>query len=221
MLEQIIIRGMISVTKAREQVSRATNLRKAVVIPSSLPSFIYDLMKGLMFLEEVKIYQKRSKLVKSLIIGLYTILLWLLFLAVGIYNHSLVLIMITSVGLLITLYCYVIIVYHFIKPKVILTVNEQGIIDHTTIPTIGPIAWEEIDQIYTAKVLKKTSIYIKLKDVNKMYARFPKWKALFIKLNTPKNADPVMINLQKTDADISEVFDLLKTGLRDYRATLS
>lgn len=178
------------------------------------------MMKGKMNLEEVKIYQMRSKLVKSVIIGLYTILLWALFLAVGIYDRSIFMITITSIGLLITLGCDIIIIYHFIKPKAILTVNEQGIIDNTTIPAIGPIAWEEIDRIYTAKILKKTSIYIKLKDTNKMYSRFPKWKALFIKLNTPKNADPIMINLQKTDADISEVFDLLKTGLRDYRATL-
>ena len=172
-------------------------------------------------MEEVKIYQKRSKLVKSLIIGFQTILLWLLFLAVGIYDRSMVLIVITLIGLLITLYCYTIIVYHFIKPRVILTVNEKGIIDNTTIPSIGPVAWEEIDRIYTAKILKKTSIYIKLKDTNLMYSRFPKWKALFIKLNTPKGADPIMINLQKTDEDISDVLDLLKTGLRDYRATLS
>ncbi|NLP34840.1 MAG: hypothetical protein GX359_06545 [Clostridiales bacterium] len=169
-------------------------------------------------MEEIKIYQKRKKLVKSLILGLYTILLWLLFLGLGIYDRSIALIIFVSIGLLITLYCYFVILKNFIKPKAILTICEDGIIDKSTIPTIGKIDWEDIDSIYSAKVLKKTSIYIKLKDTDKMYSKLPKWKSLFIKLNTPKSADPIMINLQKTEANISDVLDLLKTGLRDYRS---
>lgn len=171
-------------------------------------------------MEEIKIYQKRRKIVRSFIVGVYTVLLWLLFLGLGIYDSNIILICFVSIGLLVTVYCCIVIAHHLIKPKAILTVNEHGITDETTIPSIGKIDWEEIDSIYKAKVLKKTSIYIKLKDTNQLYSSLPKWKALFIRLNTPKSADPIVINLQKSDANISEVLDLLKTGLKDYRNTL-
>jgi energy-converting hydrogenase Eha subunit E len=168
-------------------------------------------------MEEVIIYQKRNKLVKSLLIGFYTILLWLLFLGLGIYNQSISLIVFVIIGLLITLYCDIILIHRFIKPKAILTISEKGIIERSTIPSIGEIPWEEIDQIYTAKAFKKTSIYIKLKDDRLLYSRFPKWKALFIKLNTPKSVDPIVINLQTADIEVDEVFSLLNSWLKHYR----
>lgn len=168
-------------------------------------------------MEEVILYQKRNKLVKFLIVGLYTLLLWLLFLGLGIYNQNILLLIFVAIGILITLYCYSILICHFIKPKAILTMNENGIIENSTIPSIGKISWEEIDRIYTAKAFKKTSIYIKLKDDRLLYSRFPKWKALFIKWNTPKAVDPIVVNLQTTDAGIDEVLGLLNRGLKHYR----
>ena len=168
-------------------------------------------------MEEVVIYQKRNKLMKSLIVGFYTILLWLLFLGLGIYNQSVSLIVFVIISILITLYCDVVLIHRFIKPKAILTISEKGIIERSTIPSIGEIPWEEIDQIYTAKAFKKTSIYIKLKDNRLLYSRFPKWKALFIKLNTPKSVDPIVINLQTADTEMDEVLSLLNSWLNYYR----
>ena len=166
-------------------------------------------------MDEVKIYQKRKKMIKSILLGLYIILLSLLFLAVGIYDRNVPFIILLGFILLVEISCYAVILYHFVKPKAILAVNQKGIIDQSTIPNIGKISWQDIDQIYMTKVFKKDTICIKLKDNDKFYSGLPKWKALFIKLNTPKNTDPVMINLRKTDEDISVVLDLLKTALRD------
>ncbi|HHU70531.1 MAG TPA: hypothetical protein GXZ21_00675 [Clostridiales bacterium] len=168
-------------------------------------------------MEEVNIYRKGKKMIGTFIMSLYTMFLEIVFLGVGFYDKNIWLISFMIVALIITIAIFSVHVYHLIVPRPVLTLNEDGLIDCTTFPVIGRILWEEVEEIYSAKILKKTSIYIKLKDNEKLYGRLSWLKRTFIKANTPKKADPVVINLSKTDENIDEVLDILKAYFTNYK----
>ncbi|HHX12626.1 MAG TPA: hypothetical protein GX731_07360, partial [Clostridiales bacterium] len=141
----------------------------------------------------------------------------IVFLGVGLYDNNIWIISFMTGALIVTISVLSVHVYSILVPKPVLVLNEDGLRDMTTFPRIGDIPWEDIDEIYTAKILKKKSIYIKLEDTEKLYSRLPWLSRFFIKVNTPKNADPVVINLSKTDENIDEVLDILKAYYTNYK----
>ncbi|NLZ83346.1 MAG: hypothetical protein GX915_06760 [Clostridiales bacterium] len=168
-------------------------------------------------MEEVSIYRKGKKKIGSFILILYTIFLEGLFLWVGFYDNNIWIISLMIGALIITVAFFTIYVHGIIVPKPVLLLNEHGLTDRTTFPGIGEILWEEVEEVYTAKVLKKTSIYIKLKDNERLFNRLSWYKRAFIKANTPKKADPVVINLSKTGENVDEVLDILKAYLINHK----
>lgn len=167
-------------------------------------------------MEEVNIYRKAKKMIGTFIISLYTMFLEIVFLGVGFYDSNIWLISFMIVALVITIAFFSGQVYGILVSRPVLILHEDGISDRTTYPNIGDIPWEDVEEIYTAKILKKKSIYIKLKDTEKLYSRLPWLSRAFIKANTPKKADPVVINLSKTDENIDEVLDILKAYFTNY-----
>lgn len=168
-------------------------------------------------MEEVNIYRKAKKMIGTLIMSLYTIFLEIVFLGVGFYDNNIWLISFVIGALIITISIFSVHVYSILVPKPVLVLSEDGLRDMTTFPRIGDIPWDDIEDIYTAKVLKKSSIYIKLKDTEKLYNRLPWLSRVFIKANTPRKVDPVVINLSKTDENIDEVLDILKAYFTNYK----
>lgn len=165
-------------------------------------------------MNEVKIYQKRSKLTIRLILALYTTIMFIVLTYVGMFLLNIPIVTAGIVGIIISFGYTVSVVSYLYKPRAVITIDKEGIIDNSTWPRIGRIAWEDIDSFYKAKVLKKTSIYVKLKDNQKLLSSFPKWKELFIKWNTPRGIDPVAISVNITDRRIDEVIEILDAHLK-------
>jgi hypothetical protein len=164
-------------------------------------------------MNEIKIYQKRSRLCILIFIDIVAFFMFYIFLRVGCYLNNLFFSIVGIIGLLFSILCFIIIVCHLIRPKVILIINEQGLVDQSSIPRIGQIFWSEILDFYIGKMFKKEFICVKLKDNSILYSRLMFWNAWFIRLNTPKCLEPVSISLEATSTDIHEVLKLLKSRL--------
>lgn len=128
---------------------------------------------------------------------------------VGMFLLSIAIIIVGIIGIVVSLAYSISIAYYLYKPMAVFVIDKEGIIDKSTFPRIGRIAWNEIHSIYKANVFKKTSIYVKLNDNQMMLSRFSKWKGLFIKWNTPKGFDPIAISLNLTGMSNEELIEIL------------
>jgi hypothetical protein len=164
-------------------------------------------------MDEIKIYQRRSRQFRLLVTDILAIFMFYTILIVGRDLPHLFLIFAAMIGLIFSISCFIIIVCHLIHPKAILIINDKGIIDHSSIPVIGKIAWDEIADFYIGKMFKKEFICVELKDKQVYYSRMPFWKSWFIKCNTPKNMEPVYISMEAANADLRDVLELLMNRL--------
>jgi len=113
--------------------------------------------------------------------------------------------------------CTLYIVYSIMRPKAKLIIDDKGIIEKSSIGSIGTITWEEIDHIYMKTLLGKKYVCLKLTNEKSTFSRISVWKRYLSRINKLKGFEPVSIALHSLESGRSEVLHLLKEGLLAYQ----
>jgi hypothetical protein len=167
-------------------------------------------------MEDVVIRQSKRKLIKLIVLNIFILAICLLCILIGTFEHELFPLVIGIIGLTFFGFCFLFFIQRLMRPKEILIINDNGIIDHSSATSIGAVSWEEIDSFYRRNILSNSFICVKLKDENQTLSRLKPWKIRLLKLNTPVGCEPVSITLDTADAEFTSVLNTLQRKLQEY-----
>ncbi|OJJ21089.1 hypothetical protein BKI52_10990 [marine bacterium AO1-C] len=100
-----------------------------------------------------------------------------------------------------------------------LIINEKGIFDNSSFISLGFIAWADMDTITELTVKGQHFIRVKMKNPKK-YTQKTKapLKRMFLVLNSRFYGSPIQISANSLKARHQVVFQLIQSGLDEYRS---
>lgn len=99
-----------------------------------------------------------------------------------------------------------------------LVINDQGIIDRSTLVARDMITWDEIESFERSQVRKQEFILVKLKDPEAYMTRQQgRYKKRLMKYNSEFQGTPVGILLSSLACKANELEEFLNTRLKMYR----
>lgn len=98
--------------------------------------------------------------------------------------------------------CYAI---RLTKNTPVLTIGRDGIVEHSTIVSVGLIPWSEIKSISVLRVGIQTFIMVDAKNFKKLISKLPKYKQIFIKTTMKLGFPPIAINMNSIRENPGEV----------------
>lgn len=102
--------------------------------------------------------------------------------------------------------CYAI---RLTKNTPVLTIGRDGIVEHSTIVSVGLIPWSEIKSISVLRVGIQTFIMVDAKNFKKLISKLPKYKQIFIKTTMKLGFPPIAINMNSVREKPGEVLAIM------------
>ena len=99
----------------------------------------------------------------------------------------------------------------------LLKINEDGIIDNTTMMSIGLIRWEDIKSVRLTKSFTEKFIGIEVKDIENFIVNLPNKTKQSVKLNMKLKFPPINITVNTATIKPEEVIDILNSRLESMR----
>lgn len=110
------------------------------------------------------------------------------------------------------------------KPKKLLVITNEGIIDNSGFAIFKNIKWDEIQEIniinkeYTTKneIINKTYIGINLKNIEDIFSITDEYIKDMINENIKNFENHIIINLENADCDIKSTAEILKEKFNNF-----
>ena len=115
-----------------------------------------------------------------------------------------------AIGIIFFGACLIFIIKRFIKPKDILVIDQNGILDNSTAVSIGFIPWNEIKSVYINRVFTETFICVEVENIEEKLKGLSFFKRNMIKFNLKMGNAPVSITLNSTNYKPEEVLEIIK-----------
>ncbi|MGB4658270.1 MAG: STM3941 family protein [Mobilitalea sp.] len=104
-------------------------------------------------------------------------------------------------------------------PKALLTITREGIVDNSSISSIGYIPYDEILTFRIVTLYNKNAIEVVPKDINYFLAKHPVVEKSIVKKNSDLNLSPATIYVELAkDMEPEDILTLLEKRLLDYNS---
>lgn len=104
-------------------------------------------------------------------------------------------------------------------PKILLTITREGIIDNSSIGSMGYIAYDEILAFRVVTLYNKNAIEVIPKDINCFLSNLPPVKRSIVKKNIHLNLPPAVIYVELAkDMEPEDILTLMEKRLLDYNS---
>ena len=91
------------------------------------------------------------------------------------------------------------------RPEPAVVINGEGIVDNSSLLSVGLIRWDEIAELREYQFKRQTFLAVIPKDADRLLARQPAWKRSAIRANLAIGAAPVNIPQSVVPVRISEL----------------
>jgi len=164
-------------------------------------------------MDEIIIEENKGKLKELIRIGILILLVEIFLVGVGVKKGIMLPIIIGVIGLLFFGTCFVFMVNRLRKPAPLLVVGEDGIIDRSTMTSVGFIPWRQIKLIKIYKSFNQEFIGIDLYSLKELEKGISMAKRLAIKINIVFKYPPIGISLNTANVECKEVVSLIEKRL--------
>lgn len=156
--------------------------------------------------EEIKV---RSKVGKLLFFSLVMVLIGIVIIYEGAESRNYFILIIGFINLVLFSLGLVFSVSKLIKSEPALLVNQEGIVDRSSMVGAGDVAWNEIKNITFYQAKKEKVIAIELYDPERLISRQPSWKQKLMRLNKGMAGATIHLSSLNLSCNLYELFPLL------------
>lgn len=109
--------------------------------------------------------------------------------------------------------------YRLIAPKDILILHKEGFIEHSTMASLGFVAWDDVTTITSWVVGKQRMVGVSIKDIDKLLSGKSWYKRKLTYANMTCGYPPITINLNSTKKNIDDVILMMNHFLEEWKNT--
>lgn len=161
-------------------------------------------------MNEFTIHNSKRKLLQLFLLGLVMFFSSLYVLYFSVKLHNIITGIISILGSIFFGSALIYTINSLIKPKPILTINNDGIFDNSTAVSIGFIPWSTIVSFKVEKHSGTKYIGVEVNNTEELLKTLPLLKKLNVKFNIHTNSAPLLINIGSSCAiECDEVLAIL------------
>lgn len=164
-------------------------------------------------MNDIIIRESISKVVKTIIWGIVFIFLGSWYSFVGVFDNIIIYLIIGMLILLVCITGLCFIIKNVIYKRALLTINDNGINDRSTVSSVGFVDWRNIKSVYKLEKFKQKFLAIDVVDLNKVVNNISPLKKFIIKLNLKLKYPVICINLDTADMELDEVLKIISRRL--------
>lgn len=177
-------------------------------------------------MEEIRIKKSNFKLILFLLSGIVFAILFInMFLNPNnytsyLFRYALLIKIFGVVGFFFTFLSVIFIIIKNFKNSFGLAVNEKGIIDNSSVASVGLIEWKDIKGIRENNVMSTSFLLIDVYD-NKKYIEKPKniFISMLLKINLKTYGTPISISNKSLKCDFNELRSLINEQYKLHFST--
>lgn len=124
------------------------------------------------------------------------------------WQHLAVYIAYPSIVIFLWLFLYTAVTTLFPKPLLIL--DDHGLLDQSSIFSVGFIPWSDITRVYPTVVSKQRFLSVELKEPDRYLEKLTGWKHLMMKMNLQVGHAPIKIIQNMFSLTSQELGELMK-----------
>lgn len=169
-------------------------------------------------MNDIVIREKKGKVIGDIIMGIFITLLSIYVLVVGLVRLKVFLIIFGVLGTILFGSALIFIIKGVINKRPVLIIREDGILDMSTLSSIGLIPWEHIKSLKIQRMFSIRFIGIDVYDLDKILNGASLLARLNIKFSLLLKYPPLSINVNTADIELNTLLLLIQEKLEEYRA---
>lgn len=121
------------------------------------------------------------------------------------------------IGIILFLAMTITYVIRLLRKTPVLTIDGDGISEHSTIASVGFVPWSEIKSISVQRFGIQTFIMVDAKNIKKLISKLPGYKQIFIKTTMRLGFPPIAINMNSVREKPVEVLAIMREYLNNSK----
>lgn len=167
-------------------------------------------------MENIVIFERRDKVVRQVIFTTLLLLVSVYIIIGGWRNNELVYLIAGIIGVLLFGASLIFVGRGLFVRRPLLTITPEGIVDTSTITSIGIIRWDEIASVTLVKRFRQTFVDIEARDAAAVIGRLTDFRRFLLRVNMESKQTLVSIPLGTAELSEDEVRAILERKLREH-----
>lgn len=168
-------------------------------------------------MEDIIIEERQSKIIRRNLLGLMMVVLSTILLLAGVKTKTFFCSLLGGVGIFFWGICTLYSFSRTVKPKALLTITVEGILDSSTAGSPGFISFGDIKSFEIVNVFGQKMIGVNLKRIEQFSEKLPQIKQRSAQSNLKMKLPPITIRVDTArDISIEDILTLLEKRHLDY-----